>query len=258
MAAPQTPRHHGTQSLAKSGFALTFYRIIGQNPFIKELEVVLCFGRIDGDRGPRYDPDEIVSAKRDARLPGSETIADQILRSAEAVFRQLGFERAEMWAIARGAGIAVGTIYNYFPNKWELFLRVLDEGWGQLQQEVFRLRNDPFLTGQEKLLGILAAQMRYASANAPIWRDIESMAINHQNLPGARDPGLLRERIGALIDHIRDVLDEAAPSQAHPESQHRWAISLVAIASALARSLPRDLEGNLAFLRQLLRDHAPA
>lgn len=189
-------------------------------------------------------------------MSGREAIADQILRSAEAVFRQLGFERAEMWVIARGAGIAVGTIYNYFPNKWELFLRVLDEGWGQLQKEVFQLRDDPSLTGQEKLLGILAAQMRYASSNAPLWRDMESMATHHQHLPGARDPGLLRERIDTLMDHVRDVLDEVLPSQAAPEHRHRWAISLVAVASALARSLPRDLEGNVAFLRQLVCDQA--
>lgn len=48
-----------------------------------------------------------------------------ILEAAEKVFAQHGFEAARMQTIANEAGIAVGTVYNVFGGKAELFSDVL-------------------------------------------------------------------------------------------------------------------------------------
>jgi AcrR family transcriptional regulator len=45
-----------------------------------------------------------------------------ILRSAINEFNQHGFERAKICDIAKGAGIATGSIYQYFADKTELFM----------------------------------------------------------------------------------------------------------------------------------------
>lgn len=50
----------------------------------------------------------------------------QILDAATRVFAEKGFERATIREIAGVAGIADGTIYNYFANKSALLLALLD------------------------------------------------------------------------------------------------------------------------------------
>lgn len=48
-----------------------------------------------------------------------------ILDAATAVFAQKGFHKATIHAIAQEAGIADGTIYNYFANKTDLLVGLL-------------------------------------------------------------------------------------------------------------------------------------
>ena len=50
----------------------------------------------------------------------------QILQASIEVFADKGFHRATIKEIAKTAGIADGTIYNYFKNKKELLLALLD------------------------------------------------------------------------------------------------------------------------------------
>jgi AcrR family transcriptional regulator len=49
----------------------------------------------------------------------------QILQAALQVFSEKGFGAATIPEIAERAGLAVGSIYNYFPNKRELFVAVI-------------------------------------------------------------------------------------------------------------------------------------
>jgi len=48
-----------------------------------------------------------------------------ILQAALDIFSQKGFTAATIPDIARAAGVAVGTIYIYYPNKRELFIAVI-------------------------------------------------------------------------------------------------------------------------------------
>jgi TetR/AcrR family fatty acid metabolism transcriptional regulator len=50
----------------------------------------------------------------------------QILDAATTVFAEKGFERATIRDVAKHAGIADGTIYNYFENKTDLLLSILN------------------------------------------------------------------------------------------------------------------------------------
>ena len=50
---------------------------------------------------------------------------EQILDAATTVFAAKGFHRATIKEVARAAGVADGTIYNYFENKAALLLGLL-------------------------------------------------------------------------------------------------------------------------------------
>jgi len=50
---------------------------------------------------------------------------EQILNAGWDIFTQKGYDAATVPEIAKKAGVAVGTIYNYYPNKRELFIAVV-------------------------------------------------------------------------------------------------------------------------------------
>lgn len=67
-------------------------------------------------------------------LPTNEEIKDQlaearrnqILMGAAQVFSEKGFHKATTKEIARAAGVSEGTIYNYFDNKRELLIAMIE------------------------------------------------------------------------------------------------------------------------------------
>ena len=52
---------------------------------------------------------------------------ERIVEAAERLFREQGFEAATTRDLARGAGIAAGTLFNYFPSKEALALELVLE-----------------------------------------------------------------------------------------------------------------------------------
>lgn len=71
-----------------------------------------------------------VSNKDELALPrtarGRDTM-ERLLRGAEEVFRQRGYEGASVSAICRHVGVAQGTFYLYFASKEDVYVRLVEE-----------------------------------------------------------------------------------------------------------------------------------
>jgi len=59
-----------------------------------------------------------------------------ILDAALKTFVRRGFPDTKVAEIAAGAGVAEGTLYNYFQSKEELLLALFDEKWGMIIGEI--------------------------------------------------------------------------------------------------------------------------
>ncbi len=59
-----------------------------------------------------------------------------LLDAAEAVFGEVGFERASITALTRRAGVAQGTFYVYFPDKQSIFVELVRGLSHQVRQEM--------------------------------------------------------------------------------------------------------------------------
>ena len=70
----------------------------------------------------------------------------RILEKAAEIFISLGFEGATTRDIALAAGLATGTLFNYFPSKETLAMTMVAEALGQGRED-FQLRR----TGNEDL-----------------------------------------------------------------------------------------------------------
>ena len=61
-----------------------------------------------------------------------------IFNSARKIFSKRGFKDTNVSEIAKSAGIGVGTFYNYYSSKEELFLEVFIAENRAVKQEMFR------------------------------------------------------------------------------------------------------------------------
>lgn len=69
----------------------------------------------------------------------SETKRQSIIDTADAVFRELGFEATSMSEIAARVGGSKATLYNYFSSKDELFVATILQFAQTHMEGVFRL-----------------------------------------------------------------------------------------------------------------------
>ena len=81
----------------------------------------------------RRPPGQDKPSVRDAvREESRAAYREAILAAAERAFGRLGFHDAKMADIAAEAGVAAGTLYNYFKNKDEVFASILQRGHEQV------------------------------------------------------------------------------------------------------------------------------
>lgn len=67
----------------------------------------------------------------------SEEKQGRILRVAANLFAERGFHRTDMEEIAKRAGVAKGSLYNYFHSKDELFLYICRDGIERFRRAVW-------------------------------------------------------------------------------------------------------------------------
>lgn len=72
-------------------------------------------------------------SRRSVREESRAVYRGAILEAAVRVFGSMGFRDAKIADIATEAGVATGTLYNYFSSKEEIFQSILDDGRERLQ-----------------------------------------------------------------------------------------------------------------------------
>lgn len=65
-----------------------------------------------------------------------ETKREQVLRAAEEIFAEKGFDGATMKDIAEGVGVKAPALYNHFASKEDIYNSVISESYVQLQEKV--------------------------------------------------------------------------------------------------------------------------
>lgn len=87
------------------------------------------------------------------------SIEDKIFISAKELFYEKGYEQVNMKDISKRAGIAVGSLYNYFSNKSELYLSVLESSWNDSFDKLETILEKD-LEGREKIRVCVASSMK--------------------------------------------------------------------------------------------------
>jgi AcrR family transcriptional regulator len=77
---------------------------------------------------------DLSTSRRVPQQERGERRVAQLLETAASVFAEVGFDAATMTEIAERAGVSIGAVYQYFPNK-EAIVRALRSQFGSAMEE---------------------------------------------------------------------------------------------------------------------------
>lgn len=110
---------------------------------------------------------------------------DRILTAAKSVFAGAG-SGAQMEAVAREAGLGVGTLYRHFPTKEDLLGELVAEQFSTFlatARESLETIEDPW----EALAGTLRENARVASENVAVQNALTGAEVNWERVEPVRD-----------------------------------------------------------------------
>lgn len=121
---------------------------------------------------------------------------EKIIQIAVSEFAGNGFRGANINVIAKKAGISIGSMYNYFSTKEDLFLTCMDEGYKLLEEAIGSVSLD-----NKDLFGKLEELVRAAQRFARQYPEI------HQLYLDATTEGLtdLSRQVSRKIENISAV-----------------------------------------------------
>lgn len=163
-------------------------------------------------------------------LPGtggsSLDVRDHLLASAKVVIQRDGLAAASMRAIAKQAGVATGTLYNYFANREKLVVRAIMHQSSRIRDELAAM---PDRAGQ----ATVAVNLQHgASMIVDLLQEIVPFAIAIVANPAMRRE--LRQHLGdggghdAARQPVTDYLRrEHALGRLHPETDIDAATALI-------------------------------
>ncbi len=132
-------------------------------------------GARSGTRPARgLSPKPATSGRARASLRGeiTEVFRNAILDAAEAEFGGRGFADAKMTQIAERAGVAAGTLYNYFDSKESILRALVELRRKQLGDGLRRIAVGPG-SARDKLLGLTSAVLGFIQSKSAMFSVFE-------------------------------------------------------------------------------------
>src|SRR3989441_12814384 len=189
------------------------------------------------------------------RAQNKAAIRKRIVTAALSLFQTKGFDATTTKAIARKAGIAEGTVFNYFRTKEDIALHFFEQ---EVDQAIASVRDNPSLRKaplEEKLFALVHSQLEFL---APYEKFIGAAFIHA--LKPASPLGIFSHRAQELrhryVGFVQELLDESLPkNQYSPLSflapEIFWIYYLGALLYWLHDSSPGK-QNTLAFLDRSL------
>ena len=165
-----------------------------------------------------------------------EATRQRIMRQAASEFARLGFDQANINAIAEQAGIGKGTIYLYFENKRDLFLEML-RSIAQAQLTVIRAALAQEGTLRQRLERLFRAFAHLAEEESDNFNVYMSALYGVNRAFQAEATKLLRDYvavIGLLLEQSQ------ARGEIHSHNIEATALMVLRCASNVKRKMKRQ------------------
>ncbi|MCG8588494.1 MAG: TetR/AcrR family transcriptional regulator [Proteobacteria bacterium] len=160
------------------------------------------------------EPDRTDSDRpRGKRELTKERNRSELLAAARKVFAELGYDAATVRDVVRRTDLSVGTFYQYFRDKDEIFTAVAEEVEASVRARLQEVREDPDPSPEERLYRAYLALFTFVVEERRLFEVLE------RHLPRV-DPGQPNDALRLTLDELeedlvseraRDLLGDANP-----------------------------------------------
>src|SRR6478609_9536612 len=129
---------------------------------------------------------QISSRKQPQQARSTELVAT-ILEAAIQVLTREGAQRFTTARVAERAGVSVGSLYQYFPNKAAILFRLQSDEWQQTSEILRTIVEDVGKTPIERLRALVHAFIRSECEEADMRVALSDAAPLYRDAPEAQD-----------------------------------------------------------------------
>ena len=124
-----------------------------------------------------------------------ENVPAQLLTEARKQVVERGYAKTTIRSVASACGIAVGTVYNYFPSKEDLVAAFVAEDWKEALSAMGRRSHD---SPEGCLLGIYEELLAFTGKHRALFHDPDAAKAISGGLLARHLQ--LREQLAALVE----------------------------------------------------------
>jgi AcrR family transcriptional regulator len=145
-------------------------------------------------------------------------LKNRIILAAKTLFSENGYEETSIEQIAEKAGVGMGTAYNYFKSKEELYILAMAENMAY-DFELSNVEWNQSDVSQIVSVAVMKQIKKIGYVNKKVLRTAFPFIMKGMN----RDDSFLREAMKIdfrFMDRIRDMLNECKKSKRIAENFH--------------------------------------
>lgn len=135
-----------------------------------------------------------ISLRKQPQQARSNELIAAVLEAAVQVLEKEGASRFTTARVAEKAGVSVGSLYQYFPNKAAILFRLQSDEWRQTAELWARILADTDRPALERLRALVHAFLRSECDEAKIRIALNDAAPLYRDAPEARDARTSAER----------------------------------------------------------------
>ena len=148
-----------------------------------------------------------ISARKQPQQARSTDLVAAILEAAVQVLTTEGAQHFTTARVAEKAGVSVGSLYQYFPNKAAILFRLQSDEWQQTTRLLHGILEDTSRPPLVRLRALVHAFLQSECDEAAIRGALDDAAPLYRDAPEARQATASGRR--ALLAFMREVLPDA-------------------------------------------------
>jgi AcrR family transcriptional regulator len=154
------------------------------------------------------EPSPRISSRKQPRQARSTELVAAILEAAVQVLAKEGAQRFTTARVAEKAGVSVGSVYQYFPNKAAILFRLQSDEWRQTTGMLRGILEDLDRPPLERLRALVHAFVHSECEEAQMRTALSDAAPLYRDAPEAREAKAAGSDI--VLNFMREVLPDAA------------------------------------------------
>ena len=147
----------------------------------------------------------LISSRKQPRQARSTELVAAVLEAAAQVLTTEGAQRFTTARVAERAGVSVGSLYQYFPNKAAILYRLQSDEWRRTTDLLRAILEDVERSPLTRLRDVVHAFLRSECEEAGLRGALDDAAPLYRDAPEAREANEAGHRI------VQNFLQEALP-----------------------------------------------